>query len=142
MKELADSESRFFPFRGVDIHYKKVEPFSPTSPSDDEILGTGGTLMLGTPAVLLHGFGASLFSWHRILSPIATLLGSPAVAFDRPAFGLTERVKPPGGSRRGSTPPKDNPYSATFSADCTRAFSSYLLSAFPPRPARKVILIA
>jgi pimeloyl-ACP methyl ester carboxylesterase len=43
------------------------------------------------PAILLHGFGASLFSWSRVLKPLADIIGSRVVAFDRPGFGLTSR---------------------------------------------------
>lgn len=39
--------------------------------------------------VLLHGFGASTFSWREVLEPM-TAFGD-VVAYDRPAFGFTER---------------------------------------------------
>lgn len=39
--------------------------------------------------VLLHGFGASTFSWRDVLEPLAAL--GDVVAYDRPAFGFTER---------------------------------------------------
>ncbi len=39
--------------------------------------------------VLLHGFGASSFTWHAVRDSLASR-GS-TIAFDRPAFGLTER---------------------------------------------------
>ena len=39
--------------------------------------------------VLLHGFGASTFSWREVLEPLARL--GDVVAYDRPAFGFTER---------------------------------------------------
>ncbi|GAA1736715.1 alpha/beta fold hydrolase [Microcella frigidaquae] len=39
--------------------------------------------------VLLHGFGASTFSWREVLQPLAVL--GDVVAYDRPAFGFTER---------------------------------------------------
>lgn len=39
--------------------------------------------------VLLHGFGASTFSWREVLEPLAAL--GDVVAYDRPAFGFTER---------------------------------------------------
>lgn len=44
------------------------------------------------PAVLLHGFGASIFSWERVLKPLAAVIASKVVAFDRPAFGLSSRL--------------------------------------------------
>ena len=43
----------------------------------------------GRSLVLLHGFGASLFSWREVMAPLAA--SNQVIAFDRPAFGLTER---------------------------------------------------
>lgn len=69
-EDLADPDSRFADAGGLKIHYKNAGS--------------------GAPAfVLLHGFGASLFSWREVMGPISRL-GS-VLAFDRPAFGLTER---------------------------------------------------
>ncbi len=39
--------------------------------------------------ILLHGFGASLFSWREIVEPLSQY--GTVIAYDRPAFGLTER---------------------------------------------------
>lgn len=39
--------------------------------------------------VLMHGFGASTFSWREVLQPLA-LVGD-VIAYDRPGFGFTER---------------------------------------------------
>ncbi len=39
--------------------------------------------------VLLHGFGASTFSWREVLEPLARV--GDVIAYDRPAFGFTER---------------------------------------------------
>ncbi|HET9495291.1 MAG TPA: alpha/beta hydrolase [Chloroflexia bacterium] len=69
-EDLADPDSRFAEAGGVKVHYKTA--------------GSGPSAF-----VLLHGFGASLFSWHRVMEPLGAL-GS-VLAFDRPAFGLTER---------------------------------------------------
>ncbi len=67
---LADPDSRFADVNNLRVHYK--------------ISGEG------QPAfILLHGFGASVFSWREIVEPLGAL-GS-VVAYDRPAFGLTER---------------------------------------------------
>ena len=60
----------------------------------------GGTLTVhyeetgsGKPAlVLLHGFAASTFSWREVLPALGEKWRT--VAFDRPAFGLTERPLP------------------------------------------------
>lgn len=82
------------------------------------------------PAILLHGFGASLFSWERILKPLAKVLRSRAIAFDRPAFGLTSRINVPlvhpknGKDALPSVPM--NPYSVSFSSTATVAFIDLL----------------
>ena len=44
-ESLADEDSRFIEVNGVNVHYKTY--------------GTGESVF-----ILLHGFGASLFSWH------------------------------------------------------------------------------
>ncbi len=69
-KTLADEDSEFIEINGVDIHYKQM--------------GSGSPLIL-----LLHGFGASTFSWREVMAPLSAY--GTVVAYDRPAFGLTER---------------------------------------------------
>lgn len=67
---LAGPDSRFIEVNGLQVHYKKEGQ--------------------GRPAlILLHGFLSSEFSWREVRSPLAD--GRTVVAFDRPAFGLTER---------------------------------------------------
>lgn len=39
--------------------------------------------------VLLHGFGASTFSWREVLDPLSAY--GEVLAYDRPGFGFTER---------------------------------------------------
>lgn len=39
--------------------------------------------------VLLHGFGASTFSWREVIGPLGRY--GDVIAYDRPAFGFTER---------------------------------------------------
>jgi len=75
---LADSDSRFADIDGIAVHYKAWG--MPSSPA------TSG---VDTAVVLLHGFGASTFSWQKVAGPLSERM--PVVAFDRPAFGLTER---------------------------------------------------
>ena len=71
--DLADQDSNFFTVNGVRVHYK-----------------TSGEQEASKAAlVLLHGFGASLFSWREVLKPLGS--DRRVIAFDRPAFGLTER---------------------------------------------------
>lgn len=67
---LADPDSRFIEVEHVHVHYKDA--------------GTGAPVF-----VLLHGFGASVFTWRNVMTPFAEL--GRTVAYDRPAFGLTER---------------------------------------------------
>jgi pimeloyl-ACP methyl ester carboxylesterase len=69
-QELADPDSQFIEIDGLDVHVK-------TS-------GEGEPVFL-----LLHGFGASLYTWQTVMEPLGQL--GRVIAFDRPAFGLTER---------------------------------------------------
>ena len=69
-EQLADPDSKFIEVNGLNVHYK--------------------TFGQGEPVfILLHGFGASLFSWHEVTTPLAEY--GTVIAYDRPAFGLTER---------------------------------------------------
>ena len=71
---LADADSRFIDVPlgsdSIEVHYKELGEGEPT-------------------LLLLHGFGASLFSWREVMAPLAE--NHRVIAFDRPAFGLTER---------------------------------------------------
>jgi pimeloyl-ACP methyl ester carboxylesterase len=67
---LKDSDSQFIDINGINVHFKKA--------------GTGEPYF-----ILLHGFGASLFSWREIISPLS--MYGTVIAYDRPAFGLTDR---------------------------------------------------
>lgn len=88
-ERLADRDSRFLDVRGVQLHTKVAgEPAS-----------------ADTPFVLLHGFGASVYTWHEVLPELGRNRG--AVAFDRPGFGLSARPQS-GDWNRG-----ENPYSAS-----------------------------
>ncbi|MCS6844121.1 MAG: alpha/beta hydrolase [Caldilineales bacterium] len=91
-RDLADPDSRFVEVNGVDIHYK--------------IAGQGEPAL-----VLLHGFGASTYTWREVMGPLAE--DHLVVAFDRPAFGLTERPMP------GQFPNGVNPYTAEAQTDLT-----------------------
>jgi pimeloyl-ACP methyl ester carboxylesterase len=70
IEELADPDSRFVEINGLRVHYK--------------MSGQGEPVF-----VLLHGFGASLYSWNAVMEPLGDL--GTVIAYDRPAFGLTER---------------------------------------------------
>lgn len=67
---LAGPESQFVEVDGLRVH--------------TQVGGSGEPVIL-----LLHGFGASTFSWRKVMSPLSE--GGTVVAYDRPAFGLTER---------------------------------------------------
>jgi pimeloyl-ACP methyl ester carboxylesterase len=51
--------------------------------------------------LLLHGFGASSFSWEKVIEPLAMETGALVIAYDRAGFGFTERPQSWAG---------DNPY--------------------------------
>ncbi|MFU8826889.1 MAG: alpha/beta fold hydrolase, partial [Brevefilum sp.] len=67
---LADPDSLFLEVNGLKVHYKQAG-------SDDPVF------------ILLHGFGASTFSWREVMAPLSAY--GTVIAYDRPAFGLTER---------------------------------------------------
>jgi pimeloyl-ACP methyl ester carboxylesterase len=73
ISELADADSHFVQVNGISVHYK--------------IYGSGEPVM-----ILLHGFGASTFSWREVTGPLSQ--SGTVIAYDRPAFGLTERPLP------------------------------------------------
>ncbi len=67
---LADADSEFIEINNINVHYKQMGS--------------------GEPAfILLHGFGASTFSWREVMAPLSAY--GAVIAYDRPAFGLTER---------------------------------------------------
>lgn len=72
-KDLADRDGKFIDVNDVTIHYKET--------------GSGGKTFL-----LLHGFGASTFSWREVMDDFGRY--GRVIAYDRPAFGLTERPMP------------------------------------------------
>ena len=69
-RQLAGPDSRFIQVNGLDVHY--------------QLAGQGHPAF-----ILLHGFGASLFSWQQVMPHISQY--GTVIAYDRPAFGLTER---------------------------------------------------
>lgn len=70
VEQLVDADSKFDNVNGINIHYKTYGRGEPTF-------------------ILLHGFGASVFSWREVVEPLAQ--HGTVIAYDRPAFGLTER---------------------------------------------------
>lgn len=126
---LADTDSCFYEFKGLQIHYKVCQAESEALPDETNSQLPYQKIELGIPMILLHGFGASLFSWSRVMKPLAQLSYSSVLAFDRPAFGLTSRVSP---FEQLSPSQKDtkrlNPYSTKFSALATLNFIDFLKS--------------
>jgi pimeloyl-ACP methyl ester carboxylesterase len=84
-EQLADPDSRFIELAGVAVHYKLY----PARPTVSLASGARGTASERPLIVLLHGFGASLFSWREVVGPLSAY--GDVVAYDRPAFGLTGR---------------------------------------------------
>jgi pimeloyl-ACP methyl ester carboxylesterase len=97
-EQLADPDSLFVAVDGLTVHYKRA--------------GQGEPVF-----ILLHGFGASLFSWREVMAPLSQF--GTVIAFDRPAFGLTERPMP--GQWQG-----ENPYSAEAQVRLTLALMDKL----------------
>ncbi|GMP69727.1 hypothetical protein CsSME_00028879 [Camellia sinensis var. sinensis] len=137
-KLLADPDSFFCEFKGVQIHHKVCDAESHAQnllqdESSSRILSQ--TKKIGLPMILFHGFGASLFSWHRVMKPLARVTGSKVLAFDRPAFGLTSRVNLSEHSSPRSEDKKPlNPYSMVFSVLATLYFIEFLAT-------EKVVLV-
>ncbi|MCC6987154.1 MAG: alpha/beta hydrolase [Anaerolineales bacterium] len=71
--DLLEPDSRFIEIDGVNIHYKEA--------------GSGGRTF-----ILLHPFGGSTYSWREVMDDLAAY--GRVIAYDRPAFGLTERPMP------------------------------------------------
>ena len=93
---LAGPESRFVAIEGVTLHVGTWPIGLPSDADAEHALGV----------VMLHGFGSQTRTWRHLgeaLGSAALPLG-PALAFDRPGFGLTER---PAGSSWGR---ERNPY--------------------------------
>jgi pimeloyl-ACP methyl ester carboxylesterase len=86
--KLVDPDSRFIAVGDLQVHYKRA--------------GEGQPVL-----VLLHGMGASVFSWREVMGPLAQ--SRTVIAFDRPGFGLTSRPMP--GDWQG-----ESPYSAQSQA--------------------------
>jgi pimeloyl-ACP methyl ester carboxylesterase len=75
-KEAAGASAQFVELDGLDVYVEN------TKYSGD--CNCQAPLML-----LLHGFGASSFSWREVSQPLSKL--AEVVSYDRPAFGFTER---------------------------------------------------
>jgi pimeloyl-ACP methyl ester carboxylesterase len=74
--QAAGSKSQFVRLGGVNVHYR-------------ETLYEGDCACRAPLIVLLHGFGASVFSWREVETPMAKI--GEVISYDRPGFGFTER---------------------------------------------------
>lgn len=72
-KDLVDADSKFVTINNVEIHYKEK--------------GRGDKTF-----ILLHGFGGNTYSWREVMDDFAAY--GRVIAYDRPAFGLSERPMP------------------------------------------------
>jgi pimeloyl-ACP methyl ester carboxylesterase len=97
-EQLADPDSLFVEANGLTVHYKLNGQSQPVF-------------------ILLHGFGASAFSWREVMAPLSQF--GTVIAFDRPAFGLTERPLP--GQWQG-----ENPYTVEAQVSLTLALMDKL----------------
>jgi len=73
--EAAGEGAEFLTVNGLEVH---IETAPYTGDDADPPL-----------IVLLHGFGASTFSWREVLQPLAQ--AGDVIAYDRAGFGFTER---------------------------------------------------
>lgn len=121
---LADPDSSFYEINGVRLHHKVCsheDEGSSSEQSSDTTASDAGQSQIGLPILLLHGFGASVYSWNRVMRPLARIVRAKVLAFDRPAFGLTSRT-----TWSGDDTKPLNPYSMAFSVMATLAFIDYL----------------
>jgi pimeloyl-ACP methyl ester carboxylesterase len=72
-KQLAGPTSQFIEIDGLEVHYQS--------------LGEGRPVHL-----LLHGFMANVYTWRETIEPLSDM--GRVIAYDRPAFGLTQRPLP------------------------------------------------
>lgn len=75
--QLAGDAGQFVTVDGLEVYFEEA----------GEEVGEEAS----TPLVLLHGFSLSSYSWREVLEPLGETRRT--LAFDRPAFGLTERPR-------------------------------------------------
>lgn len=77
IEEAAGEDAEFVEAGGVSVHVERAAY-------------SGGITDAAPPLiVLLHGFGASTFTWREILAPLSRW--GDVIAYDRPGFGFSER---------------------------------------------------
>ena len=84
-EQLADPDSKFVTIRNIDVHYKME--------------GKGDDVL-----ILLHGFGASTFTWHRVSKPLSQ--NYTVITYDRTGFGYSSRPMPGEWNRESPYSPK------------------------------------
>jgi pimeloyl-ACP methyl ester carboxylesterase len=72
----AEPSAEFVELNGLDVRIARTEY-------------TGDCGCTPPLIVLMHGFGASTYSWRDVSQPLAAF--GDVISYDRPAFGLTER---------------------------------------------------
>lgn len=75
-QQLATVDDKFIAVNGIDVRYRHTD-FAGDCDCTPPLI------------ILMHGFGASVFSWRDVIEPLGDL--GEVIAYDRPAFGLTER---------------------------------------------------
>lgn len=75
-EQAAGPDATFTKLGGVSVHYTSA-------------VYTGDCECQAPLIVLMHGFGASTFSWREVESPLSKF--GQVISYDRPAFGFTER---------------------------------------------------
>lgn len=74
--EAAGPGAEFETMGGISVHVER-QPFARNAKSKPPLI------------VLMHGFGASTFSWRDVIEPLSAF--GDVIAYDRPGFGFTER---------------------------------------------------
>jgi pimeloyl-ACP methyl ester carboxylesterase len=75
-KEAAGVGAEFLDINGTQVHVVTAEY---SGPAEEDV----------PVIILMHGFGASTFSWRDVIEPLSA--AGDVVAYDRPAFGFTDR---------------------------------------------------
>ena len=75
-REAASASGEFVELAGVEVHLETREY-------------AGDCACTFPLIVLMHGFGASTFSWRDVMDPLSA--SGAVIAYDRPGFGFSER---------------------------------------------------
>ena len=75
-REAAGPQAEFVTVNGLDVHVVTA-PYAGDCTCNEPLF------------ILMHGFGASTYSWRDVIAPLSE--AGTVLAYDRPAFGFTER---------------------------------------------------